>query len=651
MGTWSRYGGFIAWVLLSCIAGQAHAAASLELYGTFHAMGVIITLDPGDDSDLDAAAQIEYRSGTESFRPGFPLSRVSDTRFVGSLFSLEPGTAYEVRVTLADPDGPPLNGVIVSGTASTRAEIHIPDPKKVYYVAPDGSGSSCTLSTPCALTYAVAQAQAGEAVFLRGGTYSTGDISPPRSGTADEPIVIRAYPGETAVLDGSDPDSDQFAWSPYQNGVYTATVNAANPHYITADGVRLFPYDDLTDLEQLARDGIPGFFTSGTTLYVHLAGDQNPSGVSMVISRFGNAFYVERDYLFFLDLTFRYYGQGDYPKVFYLNNAGNTLIDGCTFENNDLGIGIKRNSNRNVIQNNVFSDVIFQWPWDHIKDTGGLEDGGIAFYEPVDGRGNIIRRNTFHDDFDGFGACPGSSSAVTNETDVYENLVYNMGDDGMETDGHCSNVRIWGNVFHDVLMGISLAPTYVGPTYAIRNVIYRTGVGNNSYSGSPFKFNSGYAQSGPMYLFHNTADAALPGNNGLYVKVPGTWTLIYARNNIWCGTDYAVNNVNTGQPMDLDYDDLYNGSTSRLVYWTPGRYDTLAEFTAATGQETHGLSSAPGFKDPESGDYRLSASSALIDQGMVIPGINSDYRGSAPDLGAYECTYSFPAIYILLVDE
>ena len=150
-----------------------------------------------------------------------------------------------------------------------------------------------------------------------------------------------------------------------------------------------------------------------------------------------------------------------------------------------------------------------------------METGGIRFYGPTDGRGNIIRDNTFHDYFDGFGACPEFSSAVTNETDVYENLVYHAGDDGMETDGQCSNVRIWNNTFHDVLVGISLAPVYTGPVYAIRNLIYNTGAGNSDYPGSPFKFNSGYDQSGPMYLFHNTADAALPGSSGLDIKSPG----------------------------------------------------------------------------------------------------------------------------------
>ncbi len=86
------------------------------------------------------------------------------------------------------------------------------------------------------------------------------------------------------------------------------------------------------------------------------------------------------------------------------------------------------------------------------------------------GRGTVIRRNVFHDDFDGLRVCTSESNALTHETDVYENTVYRMGDDGVETDGDCSNVRIWNNTFHDILMGISLAPARIGPVYAIRNL-------------------------------------------------------------------------------------------------------------------------------------------------------------------------------------
>jgi hypothetical protein len=311
-------------------------------------------------------------------------------------------------------------------------------------------------------------------------------------------------------------------------------------------------------------------------------------------------------------------------------------VQGCAFINNDLGVGLKRASHRNLFQDNLFSDTIFDWPWDGIKNVGRLEDGGISFYDPHTGRGTVIRRNTFHDDFDGMGVCPSTTAALTNETDIYDNVIYRMGDDGMETDGRCSNVRIWGNTFHDVLMGISLAPVYDGPVYAIRNLIYRTGVSNNNYTGSPFKFNSAYAPSGPMYLFHNTADAALPGNNGLYIKSPGNWPLIYARNNIWSGTDYALDNYNTAQPLNFDFDNLYNHGLNDLVRWDNTRYATLDEFSADIHQEANGLNVAPGFIDADGGIYELSASSDLVDAGIYIPGINHDYAGSAPDIGAFE---------------
>jgi parallel beta-helix repeat protein len=598
-------------------------------------MGILLHLDASDDPDADATAAVEYRAtGGGSYHAGLPLSRVDSTRFVGSLFWLDPGTSYDVRVRLYDPDGGPLHGQALEDVASTRVEIAIPAPRNSFYATPAGGGTACSEASPCSLIQALQQAQPGDHVVLRGGVYYEGELSIPRSGATGAPIVVRGYPGEKAILDGADPAI--FPWTHQGSGVYRTTVNAPSPHVILTDGRRLFPYDDLGDLQSLARDSAPGFYADGVDLYVHLAGSEDPSVAQMTVSRYNHAFYVAQDYVYLLDLTFRHYGQGSWAKAIYIQDGSDNLVQGCVFDSNDLGIGIKNESHRNVIQDNDFYDTIYEWRWDDIKEVGRLEDGGVAFYDPATGRGTVIRRNTFHDDFDGLNVCPASTAAVTNETDVYENLVYRMGDDGVETDGQCSNVRLWRNTFHDVLMGISFAPVYGGPVYAIRNLFYRTGVGNNDYSGSPFKFNSGYDRSGRMYLLHNTADAALPGNNGLYVKAPGSWDAIYARNNVWAGTVYALNNANASQPIDLDYDALWNGGSGDLVRWDGTRYATLADFASATGYETHGLYADPRFANAGGGDYSLDGSSLLIDGGVVIPGINDGYAGAGPDIGAYE---------------
>lgn len=634
----------LCWLMIAVLivpllpAPPARAAASLELYGTFHSMGVIVTIGTGDDPDQDTTANVTYRVSGGSYQPGFPLTRIDNTRFVGSLFWLQPGTAYDVRVTFSDPDGGPLNGTTVQSTASTRSEITLPTPSKTYYVTPGGSGTTCSLASPCALSSAINQAQAGQAIALRGGTYYQGAFTLPRSGSSGSPIVLRSYPGETAILDGSDPAT--FTWTAQGNGIYRTTINVPDPHLVLANGQRLYPYQSLADLNPL-KWSIPGFYASGTTLYVRLAGDANPAGVTLNVSRYNNAFLVEQNNIAFVDLTFRYYGQSDYAKALYLNNANDVLVRGSTFAINDTGIGIKRASGRNVIENNTFYDADFDFPWDAVKDGSNLETGGVIFYDPVTGRGNIIRRNTFHDYFDGFTLCPESDNgSSTNETDAYENLIYRTGDDGLSADGTCSNVRIWNNTFHDVLVGISFAPIYEGPIYALRNVIYRTGVGNNDYGGLPFKFNvSDEGQSGPMYLFHNTADAALPNNNGFVIYEPGTWQAIIARNNIWAGTNYALYNANPTEPLDLDYDDLYTTLPGELAYWDglPDRHlNTLAELRAQTGQELHGFNVLPGFANAVSADYTLAPTSTLIDKGVYLPGIDNDYVGAAPDIGAFE---------------
>jgi parallel beta-helix repeat protein len=616
---------------------RARAAATLELYPTFEAMGVIVTISAEDDPDGDMTASLKYRlSGDGAYLQGYPLTRITDTRFVGSLFWLDSGTLYDVRVLFDDPDGGPVDGTSVDITGTTRAAITIPAPTQIIYASPAGSGTDCTLAAPCTLEEAITQAEAGEAVYLRGGVYATGEIDLPRSGTAGAPITLASYPGETAILDGGDPAA--FTWTAQGGGVYHATVNVPDPHLIAANGQRLYPYQSLSDL-QIWAWGIPGFYASGTDVYVRLVGDADPTNKEMVVSRYNYAFSVEQDFIYFSKLTFRHYGQGEYAKAIYFNNASDNLVQGCTFAINDLGIGLKRDSGRNVIQENEFFDTVFNWPWDAVKADSGLETGGIRFYGPTDGRGNIIRGNTFHDYFDGFGACPEFSAAVTNETDVYDNLVYRAGDDGMETDGQCSNLRIWGNTFHDVLVGISLAPVYTGPVYAIRNLVYNTGAGNSDYPGSPFKFNSGYDQSGPMYLFHNTADAVLPGSSGLDIKSPGTWTMITARNNIWAGTEYALSNDNPSQPLDLDYDNLYTTTPGELAWWadlSDRHLNTLAELQSATGQEMHGFNLLPGFTNPVTGDYTLADGSGLIDVGLLIPGINDNFIGDAPDIGAFE---------------
>jgi hypothetical protein len=90
----------------------------------------------GDDN-FNAGGTIEYRvSGTTSWQQGLPLLRVRpeytsgesppgayglpvpEAQFAGSLFHLQPGTTYDVRITVTDPEG---GDRVQTVTTTTRA--------------------------------------------------------------------------------------------------------------------------------------------------------------------------------------------------------------------------------------------------------------------------------------------------------------------------------------------------------------------------------------------------------------------------------------------------------------------------------------------------------------------------------------------------
>jgi hypothetical protein len=68
-----------------------------------------------------------------------------------------------------------------------------------YYVAPNGSGSSCTRQSPCSLATGLSKAMAGDEVVLLDGVYR--GLSTKRSGNSGSPIVIRAENRHKAVIE------------------------------------------------------------------------------------------------------------------------------------------------------------------------------------------------------------------------------------------------------------------------------------------------------------------------------------------------------------------------------------------------------------------------------------------------------------------
>jgi len=78
---------------------------------------------------------------------------------------------------------------------------------QTYYIAPTGDDDSGdgSIENPWA-TFLKAETMlyAGDTLIVRGGTYNEWVFLETRGGTATEPIVIKRYPGETPIIDGTD---------------------------------------------------------------------------------------------------------------------------------------------------------------------------------------------------------------------------------------------------------------------------------------------------------------------------------------------------------------------------------------------------------------------------------------------------------------
>lgn len=95
---------------------------------TYCCLGVSLPIVSGDD-DYDATVSVSYRRPGGAWRSAMPLMRVRpatvpfefgssiDEQFAGSIFDLNPGTTYEIRLDVADPDG---GNSTQSITTSTR---------------------------------------------------------------------------------------------------------------------------------------------------------------------------------------------------------------------------------------------------------------------------------------------------------------------------------------------------------------------------------------------------------------------------------------------------------------------------------------------------------------------------------------------------
>jgi hypothetical protein len=648
----------VATVILVLWASTAFAADNKAVPGelvleppTLISLGVEWHIS-GDDNHNAAVAVSYRRMGERTWKAGLPLLRIGNERinenalqyitpngFAGSIFELEPGTDYEARFVLSDPDGVDGKAERIV-TMRTRKEPQPYAGGKVYHVYPPGYRGSKQEPSFTGLLAAYytgssgsdnfntypPRVQPGDTILVHAGVYkddryrygaglgtvSSGTYFLTQSGTADKPIVIKAAGDGEAIFDG--------------DGAYNLfNLMAANYNYF--DGLTIRNTDLAMWAGQKTITGSSGltvrhcrFENVGRAIYTDWSGSKD--------------FYIADNVM-----------TGRFNPNYLMGFTGRT--------------------------------------WQNLPEFNPklVSEYAVKVY----GAGHVVAYNSianFHDGVDvaTYGNPDGSPHPIRDRMpvsiDFYGNDISNVEDNCLEADGGAHNIRIFRNrCFNHGHRALSVQPAFGGPVYFIRNIVY------HAPEGGAVKFT---ASSAGIVVYHNTLVAPVKPmllaasnvhyrNNLILGKSETLETFAVETNTNYSSSDYNGFRPNEGAEFSFEWSTPprsmlanFPGEAGRLSTRDQAeleakarevrRFKTLADYAAATGQDRHSRLvdfdvfmnvKAPGpdprtLYKPADFDFQLRPGSAAVDAGVVLPGVDDDFTGTAPDLGAYELGRALP---------
>jgi hypothetical protein len=253
--------------------------------------------------------------------------------------------------------------------------------------------------------------------------------------------------------------------------------------------------------------------------------------------------------------------------------------------------------------------------------------------------------------------------------DFYNNDMTNMRDNCIEGDGAMHNVRVLRNrCLNTGLEPLSGQPILGGPAYYIRNITYHSPLVGGREGGA---FKSYYSEPAGLVILQNTLCVELALKVGPYPTQNGMVN-VHARNNLVLGesvfpqifqvgtyTNYTSSDFNGFRPNPgAEYSFTWTSPPFDILYgthenpqWVRRDFKTLAEYQQGTGQDEHSVLvdydifqnvAQADLNDPQrlykaqDLDFGLKPGSVAVDKGCILPNVNDDFTGNAPDLGALE---------------
>ena len=630
---------------------------NVELYPTYAAVGIEAAYS--EDDNANAQASFVWRKvGEATWRNGVDMTFDRKRKLIwASIWPLEHGDPIEVQIAFHDPD---LKDAKLrwDGSVTTRKFNFAPVGNTIHVDPAGNDANSGTKEKPFkTFSQAGKKLQAGDTLLVYDGAYAEGNLFAGLKGTEAKPIVIAAAPGAKPVLDSSlQIDKGSGAWKDAGAGVFVTPV-ADFANYVAQDGLRGFPYPTLADLKadkQMAKR-VWFYDAKAKLLYVRTGTDKDANAHAYHIARHAYAFHLSgAKHVVLRGLTMRHYGAA---AVRLSEGATGCLLYENTIHSCTGAIFMKSETTRDnaIWKNEIFERGAADFSW---NAHYAIAYANQAIYCDKAGRGNSFCHNTIHGYFDLISVESWKNVEkiqYNRDCDILFNTLYNATDDAIEVDGGGVNMRIHGNTIRNCRTALSLAPIERGPVYVTRNTA--------TFFGLFIKFNVGGTVShGWTYIYHNAGYSLSRGADGgtgvsFAPTLPCTNKIL--KNNIvivneWCVRAWRADNV-------LDHNCYYHIPNREPRRFQAGKttYNTIALFAKGIGQEAHGLYADPLFVDAadagkfatpaldtpftvlltstaKTSDLRLRPGSPCLDRGVLIRGINDDFRGKAPDIGAFE---------------
>ncbi|MCM5680364.1 right-handed parallel beta-helix repeat-containing protein [Schlegelella sp. S2-27] len=297
-------------------------------------------------------------------------------------------------------------------------------------------------------------------------------------------------------------------------------------------------------------------------------------------------------------------------------------------------------------ENSYFADNVINGKTVWRESSMGVNGDNVGEGILVTGPGHVIRNNRISGFRDNISLLEASEAVDQYSIDILYNDLRNAADDAVEADFCFHNCRVMRNRITNAFQGISSQPSLGGPTYFIRNAMYNIVL-------SAFKLNNG--SIGDVIL-HNTVVKNGDGF-GVYAGAPVRRAVI--RNNLFIGGPggtYAGYSSGSGKVTSLsDFDatssadhDAYGSTTGGFSGQIgSARFTSLAALRSSTTEKNALQVGLDGFSAgvayPSSPmtaygvpDLQLKSGSPAVDAASRIPNVNDGFKGTGPDIGAYE---------------